>query len=103
MCRSAWIAKGELWIISLTPRLWRTVKYEEVYIHDYTSPREARHSLASYFEFYNCERPHQALDYQCPAEVYFAKDRQEIRSVKGSEWQNRGPGEAKDDSTDGNR
>jgi len=56
-----------------TERLWRTVKYEEVYIHDYTSPREARQALTRYFEFYNHERIHQALDYQIPAEVYFHK------------------------------
>ena len=54
-----------------TERLWRTVKYEEVYIHDYTSPREARQALAHYFEFYNQHRLHQALGYQTPAEVYF--------------------------------
>ncbi len=55
-----------------TERLWRTVKYEEVYIHDYTSPREARQALSRYFEFYNQQRPHQALDYHTPAELYFA-------------------------------
>src|SRR5258708_15860060 len=55
------------------PYLWRTVKYEEVYIHEYTSPREARQALTRYFAFYNQERPHQALDYQTPAEVYFHK------------------------------
>jgi len=54
-----------------TERLWRTVKYEEVYIHDSTSPREARQALTRYFAFYNHERPHQALDYQTPASVYF--------------------------------
>jgi len=47
-----------------TERLWRTLKYEEVYLHDYAHPKEARHGLARYFEFYNFERPHQALDYQ---------------------------------------
>ncbi len=55
-----------------TERLWRTVKYEEVYLHDYDSPREARHALARYFEFYNQERPHQALAYRTPAQVYLA-------------------------------
>jgi len=55
-----------------TERLWRTVKYEEVYLHDYDSPREARQALARYFEFYCTERPHQALNYQTPAQVYFA-------------------------------
>jgi putative transposase len=54
-----------------TERLWRTVKYEEVYIHDYTSPCEARQALSRYFEFDNHERPHQALDYLTPAQVYF--------------------------------
>ena len=53
-----------------TERLWRSVKYEEVYLHDYGSPREARQSLARYFRFYNFERPHQALDYRTPADLY---------------------------------
>ena len=53
-----------------TERLWRTVKYEEVYLHDYAHPREARQQLAAYFAFYNHRRLHQALDYRTPAEVY---------------------------------
>jgi putative transposase len=53
-----------------TERLWRTIKYEEVYLHEYSTPREARQSLGQYIEFYNHERPHQALDYQTPAAVY---------------------------------
>jgi putative transposase len=57
-----------------TERLWRTVKYEEVYLHNYANPKEARHNLARYFDFYNFERPHQALDYQTPAQVYFGKE-----------------------------
>jgi putative transposase len=52
-------------------RLWRTVKYEEVYLQSYATPREARQSLARYFRFYNHERPHQALGYRTPAAVYF--------------------------------
>ena len=55
-------------------RLWRTVKYEEVYLHDYTSPREARRGLGAYFLFYNEERPHQALGYRTPAETYFTPE-----------------------------
>lgn len=51
-------------------RLWRSVKYEEVYLHDYASPREARRGLAGYFDFYNDVRPHQSLDYRTPAQVY---------------------------------
>jgi putative transposase len=53
-----------------TERLWRSVKYEEVYLNDYLSPREARNGLARYFQFYNFERPHQALDYRTPALAY---------------------------------
>jgi putative transposase len=53
-------------------RLWRTVKYEEVYLKDYAEPVEARRELRAYFRFYNEERPHQALGYSTPAEVYFA-------------------------------
>ncbi len=57
-----------------TERLWRTVKYEEVYLHDYVSPRDARQHLAHYFDFYNYRRRHQALDYLTPAQVYFGKE-----------------------------
>jgi putative transposase len=57
-----------------TERLWRTVKYEEVYLHDYATPREARRGLKRYFEFYNHERPHQALDYRTPAQVHFQRE-----------------------------
>lgn len=52
-------------------RLWRTVKYEEVYLKDYSSVTIARQGLGAYFEFYNHQRPHQALGYQTPAAVYF--------------------------------
>ena len=57
-----------------TERLWRTVKYEEVYLQDYAHPREARQGLATYFPFYNYERPHQALGQIPPAQVYFGKE-----------------------------
>jgi len=55
-----------------TERLWRTVKYEEVYLHDYQTPKQARMGLTTYFDFYNNRRPHQSLGYLTPAEVYFA-------------------------------
>ncbi len=55
-----------------TERLWRSVKYEEVYLNDYATVNEAKESIGNYMDFYNQERPHQSLDYQTPAEVYFA-------------------------------
>jgi putative transposase len=51
-------------------RLWRSVKYEDVYLRDYTDGWQAEASLAAYFRFYNQERIHQALGYRTPAEVY---------------------------------
>jgi putative transposase len=53
-------------------RLWRTVKYEEVYLKDYDGCREAERSLSSFFHFYCDERVHQSLGYRTPAEVYRA-------------------------------
>jgi len=52
-------------------RLWRSVKYDEVYIKDYQSGREAYDGLSAYFHKYNYTRLHESLDYQTPAEVYF--------------------------------
>jgi putative transposase len=54
-------------------RLWRTVKYEEIYLKDYMDVPEAMGHLKSYFVFYNHDRPHQALGYQTPAAVYFQR------------------------------
>ena len=54
-----------------TERLWRTVKYEEVYLKEYATPREAQQGLRRYFDFYNQKRLHQALNYRTPAEIYF--------------------------------
>jgi putative transposase len=55
-----------------TERFWRSLKYEEVYLHAYTSPREARSGIGRYINFYNLERPHQSLDYQAPASLYLS-------------------------------
>ena len=52
-------------------RLWRTVKYEEVYLKAYANAAEARKELGAYLRFYNNQRPHQALGYRTPAEVFF--------------------------------
>ena len=54
-------------------RYWRSVKYEEVFLRDYKTVREAKNGLARYCEFYNNERPHQALGYRTPREVYFSQ------------------------------
>jgi len=54
-------------------RLWRSVKYEEVYLHDYQTVAEAVYGLRRYFRFYNDLRLHQSLDYRTPAEVYGAR------------------------------
>jgi len=53
-------------------RLWRTIKYEEVYLKSYDSVKQARQELSKFVDFYNYQRPHQSLDYKTPAEVYFA-------------------------------
>ena len=52
-------------------RLWRSVKYEEVYLNDYQSVPESVRGLGGYFNFYNHERLHQSLGYRTPAEVYY--------------------------------
>ena len=54
----------------MVERLWRSVKYEEVYLKDYGTPREAFLGLQSYFRFYNEERPHQSLGYKTPEVVH---------------------------------
>jgi putative transposase len=54
-------------------RLWRSVKYEEVYLHAYANGTEARTALARYFRLYNAVRTHQSLEYRTPDEVYFAE------------------------------
>jgi len=53
-------------------RLWRTVKYEEVYLKAYQGGRDARVGIGEYVRFYNTQRPHQTLDYRTPAEVYLS-------------------------------
>ena len=61
------------WIDNVfTERLWRSVKYEEVYLKAYDSISEARGELGRYFEFYNHRRRHQSLDYQTPDKVYWS-------------------------------
>jgi putative transposase len=52
-------------------RLWRTIKYEEVYLHAYASVPEARASIGRYLIFYNSRRPHSSLDRKTPDQAYF--------------------------------
>ena len=59
-------------------RSWRTVKYEEVYLKAYANASEARREVSAYFRFYNDQRPHQALSYRTPAEVFH-----EVRNATG--------------------
>jgi putative transposase len=63
--------RGRVYDNIFVERLWRSVKYEEVYLHDYQTVPAARAHLSEYFGFYNTERPHEALGYRTPQEVYF--------------------------------
>jgi putative transposase len=56
-----------------TERLWRTVKYENVYLNEYADIGETDQGLTEYFKFYNEKRRHQSLDYKTPAQIYFKK------------------------------
>jgi len=60
-------------------RLWRSVKYEEVYLNDYTTVSEVRQDIGNYINFYNQERPHQSLSYKTPSEMYFGSNNQKKR------------------------
>ena len=62
--------RGRVYDNIFVERLWRAVKYEEVYLKSYQTVREAMNGIDRYIDFYNSERPHQALGYRTPAEVY---------------------------------
>ena len=57
-------------------RLWRSLKYEEVYLKDYETVKEAKDGIKRYFDYYNNERPPQGLDYDTPAKVYLNTERE---------------------------
>lgn len=65
--------KGRAMDNIMVERLWRSVKYEEVYLKEYRDVHELVRSLKTYFEFYNHQRPHSGLDGQTPAEVYWGQ------------------------------
>jgi len=62
--------RGRVFDNIMIERLWRSVKYEEVYLKDYESVKECREGLSAYLEFYNRERRHQSLGYRTPNELY---------------------------------
>lgn len=64
--------RGRVFDNIFVERLWRTVKYEDVYLHDYETVSDARAGLRKYFPFYNGERFHQSLGYRTPAQVFWA-------------------------------
>jgi len=66
-------SRGRAYDNIFVERLWRTVKYEEVYLKEYDGVRDAKAQLRQYFDFYNNERPHQSLGYKTPSEVYYAQ------------------------------
>jgi len=63
--------RGRLFDNIFVERLWRSVKYEEVYLKDYEDVPAARRGLRDYFHFYNTERYHQALEYRTPHSVHW--------------------------------
>ncbi len=71
--RISWDGRGRALDNIFVERLWRSVKYEEVYLKDYQTVPEAVSNLQAYFAFYNQERLHQALDYKTPGQVYIGQ------------------------------
>ena len=69
--------KGRCFDNIFVERLWRTVKYELIYINEFNSPRELRNKLTEFFVDYNFERYHQSLDYLTPAQVYFKSQKED--------------------------
>lgn len=67
-------------------RFWRSVKYEEIYLNEYETPRQLRQSIVKYINFYNLERPHQSLKYKTPKAIYtgecIVKERNKTKSRK---------------------
>lgn len=63
--------RGRVFYNIFVERLWRSLKYEEIYLEDYGDVWEAEEIMGDYFMFYNKERPHSDLDYRTPEEVYF--------------------------------
>jgi len=67
----SWDGRGRFWDNIFIERLWRSVKYEEVYLKDYVNVPDAIRNLDDYFRFYNSQRHHQALGYKTPEYMFF--------------------------------
>lgn len=65
-------------------RVWRSLKWEDIYLKNYETPREVRIGVNNWFQTYNYERPHQSLKYQTPAQVYF-KNKEEMPIYSGND------------------
>lgn len=76
-------SRGRVWDNIFVERLWRTVKYEEVYLKSYNTVKEAKDSLTRYFHFYNTERLHESLGYRTPYEIYFGQQ-YEVKPVQAN-------------------
>lgn len=70
----SWDGRGRAYDNIFIERLWRSVKYEEVYLRGYETGKEAWEGLSGYFEYYNRRRPHQSLGYKRPYEVHFSRE-----------------------------
>ena len=70
----SWDGKGRAFDNIFIERLWRSVKYEEVYLKGYENGNEAWNGLGGYFEYYNSKCPHQSLGYKKPYEVHFSPE-----------------------------
>ncbi len=68
----SWGGRGRCLDNIFIERLWRSLKYEEVYLRDYALVPQARAGIGNWFRFYNHERPHQSLDYRTPAGLYLS-------------------------------
>ena len=75
--------RGRVFDNIFVERLWRSVKYEEVYLHQYQTVSDARNGIAKYLLFYNMERLHQSLGYRTPYEIY-VKERTKINPMQAS-------------------
>jgi len=69
-------SRGRAYDNIFVERLWRTVKYEEIYLKEYNNVREVKENLLRYFNFYNNDRPHQSLGYKKPKEIYHCANNQ---------------------------